>query len=132
MERPVRWWQAQAARIPPGHCPKCRGYTPGGEYIVDVSGESRFKKAYRAVVERCKTCGWMHAHMTQEQAGPIEKNNGPRSIRPIGVDLTDDEVDRVASRAKVVRLPGQPLKPVRATERERYRRRKKLLTNKGA
>ncbi len=100
---------------------------------MDVSGESRFKRAYRAVVERCRTCGWIHCHMTQEQAGPIEMNTTSRSIRPVGVDveLTDDEVDEVAKRAKVVRLPGAPLNKTRAAERERYRKRvakRKLLT----
>ena len=123
----------QASRIPPGLCPKCQAMTPGGEYVADVSGESRFKKTYRAVVERCRTCGWLHAYMTQEQAGPIDMNTTPRSIRPVGVDLTDDEVDRVAARAKVVRLPGAPINVNRALEKARYRRRKaRKLSLKGA
>jgi hypothetical protein len=83
VDKPIRWWQAQAALVPDGACPKCQGATRG-EYVVDTSGEHRYKKTYRAVVERCRTCGWLHAVRTQEQSGPIETNTTPRNLRPIG------------------------------------------------
>jgi hypothetical protein len=88
-------------------------------------------------MERCRNCGWCHAWLTQEQNGPIDMNTTPRSIRPVGVntvELTDDEVDEVAKRIKVVRLPGQRLKLRTVIDRERYQRKKdkRLLTqNRG-
>ena len=133
MERPVSWWQKQVARVQVAPCPKCQRQTQA-EYVVDTSGDSRYKRTCRAVIEHCRNCGWCHAWVTQEQGGPIEMNTTSRSIRPVGVntlDLTDDEADEVGKRASVVRLPGQPLKKRSVIDRERYQRKKdKLLRQK--
>jgi hypothetical protein len=109
VDKPIRWWQAQAALVPDGACPKCQGATRG-EYVVDTSGEHRYKKTYRAVVERCRTCGWLHAVRTQEQSGPIETNTTPRNLRPIGAELEQDEQEEREDRrgrriVGVARLP---------------------------
>lgn len=117
MEYPIRWWQRQASKIGPAPCPKCRAVLPGGEYVVDTSGDGRYKTAYRAIVERCRMCGWSYVHFSQEQGGSVVPNIRPRGLRPVGYDrLSDDEADRVLTRSKgrpvkkVVKLPGAKYK----------------------
>jgi hypothetical protein len=79
---------------------------------VDTSGEHRYKKTYRAVVERCRTCGWLHAVLTQEQSGPIESNTTPRNLRPIGAELEQDEPEERMDRRgrQIVRVARLPIK----------------------
>jgi hypothetical protein len=127
-DKTLAWWQARAAEIPDGLCPKCRSLTQAS-YAVDTSGEGEFKSVYRAIVEKCRACGWCHIHWAQAGTGPVEVNTNHRAIRPVGMNLepdviSDDEADQIgvrlnargrkmpANRKKVVRLKGQGLKAI--------------------
>src|ERR1043166_548003 len=121
-DKPIDWWQAKAAAIPDGACPKCGGLTQA-YFAVDTSGDGEYRAVYRSVVEKCRVGGWGHTHLYQAGSSPARVNTTNRAVRPVGMNLSqdmisDDEADKLEARLtkkgfftkKVVRLPGQPLK----------------------
>ena len=120
----TEWWRYQAELVGGNECPKCRAETEG-VFVIDAAEAGNYANwICRAVIERCRICGWSWTAWWQENEKEIVQNLESRLVKKIGVPGVKnrrlDFVGRRESEGTRVKLPGAKLKRKRMADPIRY------------